>query len=146
MVPIEQKDGTSAAVETVDFPLPLPACCRACGKRKRLLAVGTVDDDDDAVWRRSGGGETIAVVGFDEAASGGHGGQSLIEAGGADAASPTQFGECKRTGGLGECGGGSRVRGAFAPCFRGGPVGGLQAPPPCPCGQDGCDSWACGRR
>src|SRR6266852_2230360 len=58
MVPIEQKDGTSAAVETVDFPLPLPACCRACGKRKRLLAVGA-DDDDDAVWRRSGGGDAL---------------------------------------------------------------------------------------
>src|SRR5258707_4627748 len=108
MVPIEQKDGTSAAVETVDFPLPLPACCRACGKRKRLLAVGAVDDD--AVWRRSGGGETIAVVGFDEAASGGHGGQALIEAGGADAASPTQVGECQRTGGLRECGGGGLSR------------------------------------
>src|SRR6266481_9822234 len=99
MAPIEQKDGTSAAVEVVDFPVPLPARCRACGKRKRQLAVGAVD------WRRSGGGKTIAVVGFDEAASGGHGGQPLIEAGGADAASPTQFGECKRTGGLGECGG-----------------------------------------
>src|SRR6266849_596444 len=75
MVPIEQKDGTSAAVETVDFPLPLPACWRACGKRTRLLAVSAVDDDDAAVWRRSGGGGTIAVVGFDEEASGGHGGQ-----------------------------------------------------------------------
>jgi hypothetical protein len=80
MVPIEQKDGTNAAVEMVDFPLPLPARCRACGKRKRQLVVGTVD------WRRSGGGETISVIGFDEAASGGHGGQPLIEAGGADAA------------------------------------------------------------
>jgi hypothetical protein len=118
MVPIEQKDGTSAAVETVDFPLPLPACCRACGKWKwkRLLAVGAVDDD--AVWRRSGGGETIAVVGFDEAASGGHGGQPLIEAGGADAASPTQFGECKRTGGLGECGGDALVDGVLRRCLR----------------------------
>src|SRR5229473_5162207 len=119
MVPIEQKDGTSAAVETVGFPLPLPACCRACGKWKwkRLLAVGAVDDD--AVWRRSGGGETIAVVGFDEAASGGHGGQPLIEAGGADATSPTQFGECKRTGGLGECGGDALVDGALRRCLRG---------------------------
>src|SRR5258708_40190229 len=125
MVPIEQKDGTSAAVETVDFPLPLPACCRACGKRKRLLAVGTVDDDDDAVWRRSGGGETIAVVGFDEAASGGHGGQALIEAGGADAASPTQFGECKRTGGLGECGGGALLDRAFRRGFWVAPFAGL---------------------
>src|SRR5712671_3696763 len=116
MVPIEQKDGTSAAVETVDFRVPLPARCRACGKRKRLLAVGAVDDD--AVWRRSGGGETIAVVGFDEAASGGHGGQPLIEAGGADAASPTQFGECKRTGGLGECGGDALVDGALRRCLR----------------------------
>src|SRR5258707_4013634 len=99
MVLIEQRDGTSVGVQTVDLRVPLAARCRACGKRKRLLAVGAVDDD--AVWRRSGGGETIAVVGFDEAASGGHGGQPLIEAGGADAASPTQFGECKRTGGLG---------------------------------------------
>src|SRR6266576_3915373 len=108
MVPIEQKDGTNAAVEMVDFPLPLPARCRACGKRKRQrqLVVGTVD------WRRSGGGETISVIGFDEAASGGHGGQPLIEAGGADAASPTKFGECKRTGGLGECGGDALVDGA----------------------------------
>src|SRR5260221_9703152 len=125
MVPIEQKDGTSAAVETVDFPLPLPACCRACGKRKRVLAVGAVDDDD-AVWRRSGGGETIAVVGFDEAASGGHGGQPLIEAGGADATSPTQFGECKRTGGLGECGGDALVDGALRRGLRVGPVRDLQ--------------------
>src|SRR5258707_10271042 len=92
MVPIEQKDGTSAAVEVVDFPVPLPARCRACGKRKRQLAVGAVD------WRRSGGGKTIAVVGFDEAASGGHGRQPLIEAGGADAGGPTQLGECKRAG------------------------------------------------
>src|SRR5260370_2432669 len=107
MAPIEQKDGTSAAVEVVDVPVPVPARCRACGKRKRQLAVGAVD------WRRSGGGKTIAVVGFDEAASGGQGGQPLIEAGGADAAAPTQFGECKRTGGLGECGGEAVVDGAF---------------------------------
>src|SRR5260370_35279094 len=112
MVPIEQKDGSSAAVEVVDFPVPGPARWRACGKRKGQLAVGAVD------WRRSGGGKTIAVVGFDEAASGGHGGQPLIEAGGADAAAPTQFGECKRTGGLGECGGGARLRGALCRWFR----------------------------
>src|SRR5260221_14685457 len=126
MVPIEQKDGTSAAVETVGFPLPLPACCRACGKWKwkRLLAVGAVDDD--AVWRRSGGGETIAVVGFDEAASGGHGGQPLIEAGGAELAAPTQFGECKRAGGLGECGGDALVDGALRRGLRVGPVRDLQ--------------------
>src|SRR5258708_37559309 len=125
MVPIEQKDGTSAAVEVVDFPVPLPARCRACGKRKRKrqrqLAVGAVD------WRRSGGGKTIAVVGFDEAASGGHGGQPLIEAGGADAASPTQFGECKRTGGLGECGGGGPGAKTLPRGFRVAPV---RCPPP----------------
>src|SRR5260370_35144662 len=96
MVPIEQKDGTSAAVEVVDFPVPLPARCRACGKRKRKrqrqLAVGAVD------WRRSGGGKTIAVVGFDEAASGGHCGQPPLEAGGAGAAAPPQVGEGQRTG------------------------------------------------
>jgi hypothetical protein len=40
MVPIEQKDGTTAAIDTVDFPLPLPARCRVCGKRKRQLVVG----------------------------------------------------------------------------------------------------------
>src|SRR5260221_10372815 len=122
MVPIEQKDGTSAAVEVVDFPVPLPARCRACGKRKRQLAVGAVD------WRRSGGGKTIAVVGFDEAASGGHGGQPLIEAGGADAAAPTQFGECKRTGGLGECGGGALGGRGLRRGFRVGPVGGPARP------------------
>src|SRR5260221_4750371 len=122
MVPIEQKDGTSAAVEVVDFPVPLPARCRACGKRKRQLAVGAVD------WRRSGGGKTIAVVGFDEAASGGHGGQPLIEAGGADAAAPTQFGECKRTGGLGECGGDALVDGALRRCFRLAPFDDLERP------------------
>src|SRR5258706_10869089 len=98
MVPIEQKDGTSAAVETVDFPLPLPACCRACGKRKRLLAVGAVDDD--AVGRRSGGGETIAVVGFDEGASGGHGGQPLIEAVWGESATATQVGRNMRRRGV----------------------------------------------
>src|ERR1700730_5953850 len=112
MVPIEQKYGTSAAVEMVDFPLPLPARCRACGKRKRQLGVGTVD------WRRSGCGETISVIGFDEAASGGHGCQPLIEAGGADAASPTKFGELKRTGGLGECGGDALIDGALRRCLR----------------------------
>src|SRR5258708_37727155 len=121
MVPIEQKDGTSAAVETVDFPVPLPARCR--GMREAEAAAGAVDDD--AVWRRSGGGETIAVVGFDEAASGGHGGQPLIEAGGADAASPTQFGECKRTGGLGECGGGALLDRAFRRGFWVAPFAGL---------------------
>src|SRR5258708_9743171 len=122
MVPIEQKDGTSAAVETVDFPVPLPARCR--GMREAEAAAGAVDDD--AVWRRSGGGETIAVVGFDEAASGGHGGQPLIEAGGADAASPTQFGECKRTGGLGECGGEAPVGGVLRRGFRVAPFSDLE--------------------
>src|SRR5260370_41429846 len=112
MASIEQKDGTSAAVEVVDFPVPVPARCRACGKRKRQLAVGAVD------WRRSGGGKTIAVVGFDEAASGGQGGQPLIEAGGADAAAPTQFGECKRTGGLGGGGGEWPVGRAFGRVCR----------------------------
>src|SRR5260370_269579 len=107
MASIEQKDGMSAAVEVVDFQVPVQARGRACGKRKRQLAVGAVD------WRRSGGGKTIAVVGFDEAASGGQGGQPLIEAGGADAAAPTQFGECKRTGGLGECGGCAVVDGGL---------------------------------
>src|SRR5258708_1963435 len=79
------------------------------------------------IWRRSGGGKTIAVVGFDEAASGGHGGQPLIEAGGADAASPTQFGECKRTGGLGECGGGGPGAKTLPRGFRVAPV---RCPPP----------------
>src|SRR5258708_21078441 len=137
MVPIEQKDGTSAAVETVDFPVPLPARCRACGKRKRQrqLAVGAVD------WRRTGGGETIAVVGFDEAASGGHGGQPLIEAGGADAAAPTQFGECKRTGGLGECGGDALVDGALRRCLRLARFDDLERQRICALGEIGWKPW-----
>src|SRR5258705_8491883 len=99
MVPIEQKDGTSAAVETVDFPLPLPACCRACGKRKRLLAVGAVDDD--AGWGRSGGGENIAGVRFDQGANGGHGAQPPIEGGRAAVKSPLAVGGWNRSRGPG---------------------------------------------
>src|SRR5215470_11180835 len=82
MVPIEQKDGTRAAVDAMDFPLPLPARCRACGKRKRQPVVGAIDDD---VHRHSGVGETISLVGFDEAARGSQDGQLLVEAGGAKA-------------------------------------------------------------
>ena len=56
-----------------------------------------------AAWReagRSGGasanGEAVAVGGFDDEAGGGHGGETFIESGGADAAGSAQFGEWPR--------------------------------------------------
>ena len=58
------------------------------------------------------------MVGFDDAAGGGQGGQSLVEAGGADTAEPTQFGERKRAGGIGECCCDALVDGAGRRCLR----------------------------
>ena len=64
----------------MDFPLPVPACCRASGKRNweglRWLGFGS-----DAV------SIGIAV----KVAGGGHGSQTLVEGGVADAAQRPQF-------------------------------------------------------
>ena len=90
MVPIEQKDGTTVAVMQQDFPLPLPVRCRAFGKRKWQPAVIAVDGSTVfVVGRRSARRKAIALLGFDDAARGGQGGQSLIEAGGTHTAEPT---------------------------------------------------------
>jgi hypothetical protein len=110
MAPIEQKDGTTVAVMPGDFPLPVPARCRAFGKRKWQPAV--------IFGRRSARRKTIALLGFDDAARRGQGGQSLIEAGGADTAEPTQFRERQRAGGSGERCCDALVDGAGRRCLR----------------------------
>ena len=54
-------------------------------------------------------GEAVAFRCFDDAASGGHGGQALVERGGADAAQGAQIGEWLRVTGFGEGGGDALV-------------------------------------
>jgi hypothetical protein len=54
------------------FRVPLPERCRGCGKRE----AGS--------GRAGSAGETIAFGGFDDAAGGRHGGDALVEGGGAN--------------------------------------------------------------
>ena len=55
--------------------------------------------------QRSATGEAVTVGGFDDKAGGGHGGEALVESGGADAAGCPQFGERPRLLAVGEgCG------------------------------------------
>jgi hypothetical protein len=82
----------------MNFRLPLPACCRGCGKRKREFGGRQQDCREPG----STSGKAIALVGLGDAAGGGEGGRSLVEAGGADAAHAAQLGEGKRADRPGE--------------------------------------------
>jgi hypothetical protein len=81
------------------FPLPLPGFCKWSGKRKWEVAGAQrgppncdVENGRGEVqgWsvrgERSGNGEAVSVGGFDDETGCGHGGEALIESGGADAA------------------------------------------------------------
>jgi len=105
----------------MDFPLPLPASCRGSGKRKWEEAA--TRGAGRGVWRdvgawgsarrdarpirtehRSASGEAVSVGGFDDEASGGHGGEAFVESGGADVAGCAQLGEWPRFAAIGESG------------------------------------------
>src|SRR6201995_2653197 len=89
------------------FPLPLPACCREPGKREREVVVvrcGAVErargygvsptPQNPGCWGcRYAADETVTVCGFGNDAGGGHGGETLVEGGGADAADGAQIRE-----------------------------------------------------
>ena len=79
----------------MDFRLPVPACCRACGKRN--WEVG---------WSRLGfGSDAISVGTTLKKAGGDHGGQTLVEGSVADAAQRPQFGDRQRLRRVDQCGG-----------------------------------------
>ena len=90
------------------FPVPLPGFCRVFGKRKwevsgtrrprcrfRGRDVDNVRRSGPTVLRGqcSAAGEAVSVGGFDDDAGSGHGGEALVEGGGANAAGSAQFGE-----------------------------------------------------
>jgi hypothetical protein len=77
-----------------DFQLPLPARCREVGKRKWAARFSEV----------SSCAETIALVGFAEAAGCSERGEVFVEGSGADAADRTQFAERQRVVGIDERG------------------------------------------
>ena len=118
MVPIEQKDGTTVAMMRPDFPLPLPARRRGIREAEVAAGLSPLRSTVFVVGRRSSRGKTIALLGFDDAARGSQGSQSLVEAGGADTAEPTQFGERKRASGIGERCCDALVDGAERWCLR----------------------------
>src|ERR1700677_3119389 len=88
------------------FRVPLPERCRGCGKREAGSAGSA--------------GETIAFGGFDDAAGGRHGGDALVEGGGANAATGPQIREGLGLAGLGEGGGDAVVEGVWLDCGLGG--------------------------
>ena len=101
------------------FPLPLPDRCRGYGKRKWEV-VGLWRDRDvensaagrEAGLSRSASRETVSVRGFDNEAGGGHGGEALVESGGADAAGCAQLGEWPRFIPVGESRGDTLINGS----------------------------------
>ncbi len=71
----------------MEVPVPVPARCRAFGKRKREVVT---DQPDGSRWRAH------------EVAGGGERRETLVERGVADAACGAQLGERDRPGGIGE--------------------------------------------
>jgi hypothetical protein len=70
--------------------------------------------------RAGSAGETITFGGFDDAAGGRHGGDAVVEGGGANAATGSQIGEGLGLAGLGEGGGDAVVEGVRLDCGLGG--------------------------
>lgn len=95
----------------MDFPLLLPGFCRGYGKGKREVAGAQRGARPICLEERSGNGEAVSVGGFNDAAGCGHGRESFVESGSADAAGSAQFGEWSRFATVGESRGDALIHG-----------------------------------